>query len=399
MPLSSGMQVPLLDLKPQYQSLKAEILPRLEALFESQDLVLGETVGRFERTVCGFTGAAHAIGMSSGTDAILAVLMALEIGPDDAVLTTPYTFFATSGCIARVGAEPVFVDIDPDTANLCASRLADFVKTRCTRSAEGVLRAPSGRRIKAVMPVHLYGLCCELDDVAQVARENGLPLIEDAAQALGSVYPGREGALHHAGAYGEFGCYSFYPTKNLGGFGDGGMVVCRDAAMAAKLRAIRNHGMEDRYYHKIVGGNFRLDGIQAAVLEIKLRHLDAWSAARRANAAIYREILDGIATLPSEPYAARTADPRHHIFNQFVIRTPHRDALMEHLRSREIGCAIYYPLPLHRQDCFAALGYQEGDFPVAEQWARESLALPIFPELGEHRVRHAAETIAAFRAE
>ena len=392
------MQVPLLDLKPQYQTLRDQIRAEVDRIMDSQMFIGGPKVEAFERAICAYTGAAHAVGVTSGTDALLISLMALGVQAGDAVVTTPYTFFATAGSIARVGASAVFIDIDPQTYNISVSALRRYLDG-CRKDAKGELLSHAGQTIRAIMPVHLYGLCCAMDEILELAAQYGLPVIEDAAQALSAQYPSKNGK-GSAGAMGDFGCYSFFPSKNLGAFGDGGMVVCKDAAMANKLRALRNHGGEQRYFHKMVGGNFRLDALQAAVLSIKLPHLDAWSAQRRVNAALYhtefaKAGLDQILTLPAEPYAA-SGLPNHHIFNQFIVRAPRRDALCEHLSKAGIGNAIYYPLPLHMQECFANLGYKEGDFPVAESAAKETIALPIFPELVPEQIHAVVEAIAAF---
>ena len=375
------MQVPLLDLKLQYAPLKARILAEIEAVADSQALVLGPKTEQFERAVADCCGAPHAIGVASGTDAELVLLMALGIGPGDAVLTTPYTFFATASCIARLGARPVFVDIDPATYNIDPAKLADALN-----------QTPN---VKAIVPVHLYGQCADMAAIMDLGKTHGVPVLEDAAQALGAQHP-----LGSAGAIGEAGWFSFYPTKNLGAFGDAGMVVCRDEALAHRIRALRNHGMETRYYHKWLGGNFRIDAIQSAVLGVKLPHLDAWSAGRRARAAFYREEfarlgIGGQLTLPAEVFAA-SGLANHHIYNQFIVRTPQRDALRAHLTAAGIGTEIYYPLPLHQQECFRELGYQEGDFPESERAARETLALPIFPELTGDQQRYVAAEVAAF---
>jgi dTDP-4-amino-4,6-dideoxygalactose transaminase len=392
------MQVPLLDLKLQYEALKPQIRAEIEAVTDSQYFIGGPKVDAFEKAVCRYTGAAHAVGVTSGSDALLIVLMALGIGPGDAVVTTPYTFFATAGSIARVGATPVFIDIDPSTFNLSVAALAEYLETKTTVDGGGNLLSHGGQKIKAIMPVHLYGLCCAMDEILALAGKHGLPVIEDTAQALGADYPS-QGGTRHAGAMGDFGSYSFFPSKNLGAFGDAGMVVCRDEAAAEKLRALRNHGGERRYYHRMIGGNFRLDALQAAVLSIKLPHLDTWSAARRRNARFYREEFAGAGLdeiiLPVEPYATGGV-PNHHIYNQYVIRAPRRDELCEHLAKNQIGHAIYYPVPLHRQECFAYLGYREGDFPESERAARESLALPIFPELTREQLDYVVSTIAGF---
>ena len=393
------MQVPLLDLKAQYQTLREQIRAEVDAVMDSQQFILGSKVESFERAVCEYTGSPHAIGVTSGTDALLIVLMALGIGPGDAVLTTPFTFFGTAGSIARTGAAPVFIDIDEATFNLCPKALAEYLEA-APRNAEGKPLSHEGKVIRAIMPVHLYGLCAAMDEINATAAKFGLPVIEDAAQALGAVYPSADGTAHPAGAVADFGTYSFFPSKNLGAFGDGGMVVCKDAKAAETIRALRNHGGERRYYHRLIGGNFRLDALQAAILEIKLPHLDLWSASRRRNAALYREAiasngLGSILTLPTEPYAA-SGQENHHIFNQFVIRAPRRDDLCQRLESEKIGHAIYYPLPLHLQECFGYLGYKQGDFPKAEKAALETLALPIFPELVPDQIHRVVEVIRDF---
>lgn len=394
------MQVPLLDLKPQYQPLRDAIRAEVEAVMDSQQFILGEKVERFEQAICETTGAAHAIGVTSGTDALLMVLMALGIGPGDAVVTTPFTFFGTAGSIARTGAAPLFVDIDPDTFNLSPAAL-DAYLSRCPQDADGTLRSARGEAIRAIMPVHLYGLCAYMDAINAIAAQYGLPVIEDAAQALGSVYPSVFGP-QQAGTAGDFGTYSFFPSKNLGAFGDGGMIVCKSAEAAQTLRALRNHGGERRYYHRLIGGNFRLDALQAAILSIKLPYLDLWSEGRRRNAALYRQLfceagLEGVVTLPSEPYAQHAESiPNHHIFNQFIVRAPRRDELCAFLDENQIGHAIYYPLPLHLQECFAYLGYRQGDFPKSEKAALETLALPIYPELTPEQLAQVVKVIACF---
>ncbi|MGV3533139.1 MAG: DegT/DnrJ/EryC1/StrS family aminotransferase, partial [Chthoniobacteraceae bacterium] len=356
------MQVPLLDLRLQYNPLKEQFMRAIEEVADSQHMILGPEVEKLERAVADYCGAKHAIGVSSGTDAQLMLLMALEIGPGDAVITTPYTFFATASCISRVGARPVFADIDPATYNI----RYEAVNAALAENAN----------VKGIIPVHLFGCCADMDGIFELAEKHGVPVWEDAAQALGAWHP-RGGA----GSMGQAAWFSFYPTKNLGAFGDAGMVVCNDDALAAKLRAYRNHGMEPRYYHQFIGGNFRLDAIQAAVLNIKLPHLDSWSAARRKHAAKYRRALakrglDHVLCLPSEPWAG-TGVENHHIYNQFVVRVPQRDALRQFLQENGIGSEIYYPLPLHLQPCFAPLGYKKGDFPEGERAAKETLALPI----------------------
>jgi len=375
------MQVPLLDLRKQYAPLKAAILAEIEQVADSQNLVLGPKTEAFEKAIATYCDVPHAIGMSSGTDAELALLMALDIGPGDAVVTTPYTFFATAGCIARVGARPVFADIEPGTFNISADALAATLR-----------KTP---RVKAIIPVHLFGQCAAMAEILQLGKEFGVPVLEDAAQALGARHP-----LGAAGCIGDAGWFSFYPTKNLGAFGDAGMTVCRDEALDRKIRALRNHGMEQRYHHQWIGGNFRIDAIQAAILHVKLPLLDEWSTGRRERADFYRKAIEraGLSeavTLPPEPARGSESGCRH-IYNQFVIRVSQRDALRAHLQANGIGTEIYYPIPLHLQECFRDLGHREGDFPEAERAARESLALPIFPELAEEQQRYVVETIASF---
>jgi len=373
------MQVPLLDLKLQYAPLKAQILKEIEAVADSQALLLGPQTEKLEKAVAAYCGAGHAIGASSGTDAQLVLLMALGIGPGDKVITTPYTFFATASCVARLGATPVFVDIDPVTFNISVPALE-----------AALARTPDA---KAIIPVHLYGQCADMAGIIALGKKHGVPVLEDAAQALGARHP-----LGAAGAIGEAGWFSFYPTKNLGAFGDAGMVVCRDAALAAKIRALRNHGMEVRYFHKWIGGNFRIDAIQSAVLNVKLPHLDEWSAGRRARAAFYRQAFASHSLpiiLPAEVYAD-SGVANHHIYNQFIIRAPRREELRAHLTKAGVATEIYYPLSLHMQECFAYLGHREGEFPESERAARESLALPIFPELTEDQQAYVVAQIAAY---
>jgi dTDP-4-amino-4,6-dideoxygalactose transaminase len=389
------MQVPLLDLRPQFDPLRTEIFAALERVAESQHFILGAEVTELEASVAKYCRAGAAVGVSSGTDALLAILMAMEIGEGDAVITTPYTFFATAGGLARLGARAVFIDIDPGSFNLSPEKLRAYLEKNCRRDAGGSLLSHRGEKIRAIMPVHLFGLSCEMDAIRALAAEYSLSIIEDAAQALGTEYPSAELGIQFCGAMGEAGLFSFFPSKNLGAFGDAGMVVCRDEAMAAKIRLVRNHGMEDRYFHRIVGGNFRLDAIQAAVLNVKLPHLDEWSASRRANAAVYREefaAANGLIVLPVDPFAGRGAT-NHHIYNQFVVRVPRRDELCRHLTQRGIGHAIYYPLPLHLQECFRDLGYREGDFPEAEAAARESIALPIYPGITRDMQQYVARSV------
>jgi len=369
-PGATAVRIPLLDLRAQYESIRAEVEDAVRRVFESQQFILGPDVAALEQEVAAYCGVRHAVGCGSGTDALLLALRALGIGPGDEVLTTPFTFFATAGAIANVGARPVFADIDPATFNLDPERARAAME-----------RHP---RIKAVLPVHLYGLCADMDPLLDLARQRGIPVIEDAAQAIGAEYRGRR-----AGSMGAAGCFSFFPTKNLGGAGEGGILTTNDSALAERLRALRVHGSRVRYFHDEVGTNSRLDTLQAAVLRVKLRHLEEWTRRRIRIAALYRERLPApVVPPPLPPYPAR------HVYHQFVIRAPERDSLRSRLLASGIGCEIYYPLPLHRQRCFASLGYAEGAFPESERAAREALALPVYPELSEDAVMEICNTIA-----
>ncbi len=395
------MRVPLLDLSAQYRLLADPIRQELDEILRTQSFILGPKVEEFERALANSCGVRHAVGVSSGTDALLDILMALEFGPSDAVITTPYTFFATAGCIARLGATPIFVDIDPVTFNIAPTAIANFLEKKCRRETDGHLVDQAGRRLRAIVPVHLFGLCCEMNEIRELADRYGLAVIEDAAQAIGAEYPAREGT-RQAGAMSLAGSLSFYPSKNLGAAGDAGAVICDDDQMAQRLRSFRQHGMEPRYIHHVVGGNFRLDAMQAAILKIKLPYLNEWSAARRKVADVYREEfgMRGLTrqiTLPAEPYRDRGLT-NHHIYHQYVVRVSRRDALREHLTKREIGSAIYYPLGLHEQKCFASLGYAAGDFPETERAARETLALPIYPELTREMQQEVVAAIVEFYA-
>ena len=350
------MEIPLLDLKAQYAKLRDEIRPAIDEVLESQRCIGGPKVTELEEAVAAYSDCKAGIGASSGTDAILNALMSLDIGLGDEVITTPYTFFATGGCIARTGATPVFVDIDPKTYNIDPALIPAAVTDKT----------------RAIIPVHLYGQMADMDPIMALAGEREIAVIEDAAQSIGSTYRGRK-----AGSIGTCGCFSFYPSKNLSGVGDGGMIVTNDEAFAQRCTTMRNHGSKPKYYHKFVGGNFRLDPIQAAVLLVKLKYLPQWHEGRRANAAYYDAKfaeVDGVVTPHIEQW-------NYTIYNQYVIRVPNRDAVMAHLKEKKIGCEIYYPLALHMQKCFADLGYKEGDMPQAEQAAKETLAIPIYPEL------------------
>lgn len=364
--------VPLLDLKAQYATIKGEVSEAIDRVLESQAFILGKEVQSLEERMTQYLGCKYAIGVSSGTDALLLSLMALEVGPGDEVITTPYTFFATAGSIARTGAKIVFVDIAEDDFNIDANRIEDAI-TDCT---------------KAIVPVHLYGRSANMDAIMEIARSRSLPVIEDAAQSIGARWKGTR-----VGTIGDLGCFSFFPAKNLGGYGDGGLVTTNDAGLAESCRKLRVHGGERRYFHETVGGNFRLDALQAAILNVKLPYLDKWNAARRSNALLYRELLrpfakSGRVTLP----LVGEGD----VSNQFCIRVENRDDLQAHLSQRGVGTAIYYPLSLHEQQCFAALGYKRGDFPVSERSADTSLALPVYPEIGEEAIRYVVESILEF---
>ncbi|MEI6072897.1 MAG: DegT/DnrJ/EryC1/StrS family aminotransferase [Verrucomicrobiae bacterium] len=391
------MRVPLLDLTRQHALVKDDIASRLARLFDSQQFILGPAVEEFEEAFRSLIGCGHAVGMSSGTDAQLAILMAMRIGPGDAVLTTPYTFFATAGCIHRTGAEPAFVDVREDSLNMDPEKLREFLEVRCRPCADGSVLTPRGNRLRAIIPVHLFGTCCAMDEILAIAKRFNLAVIEDAAQAVGAEYPGAGGTAK-AGAIAEAAYFSFFPTKNLGGAGDGGIAVCRDEAMAARLRLMRNHGMEQRYFHREVGGNFRLDAIQAAVVHAKLPHLSEWNAGRRRNAALYREAFSaaGLVEFIKPPVPPTSGLENSHIYHQYVIRARNRDALMARLQADGIGCAIYYPVPLHLQECFAGLGYKPGDFPVSEAASLDSLALPVFPELRPEEIESVAASIRSF---
>jgi dTDP-4-amino-4,6-dideoxygalactose transaminase len=400
--MSQPITVPLLDLKAQYAAIREEIRAAVDAVLDSQQCILGPVVADCEAKLAPYCGCPHAVAVSSGSDALLVSLMAEDIAPGDEVITTPYTFFATAGAIARLGAKPVFVDIDPRTYNIDAAKIEAKVTPRT----------------KAIMPVHLYGQCAEMDPILDIATRHGIPVIEDAAQAIGAEHKGRR-----AGSMSRYGCFSFFPSKNLGAAGDGGMVTATDAAVAEKLRVLRVHGSKPKYYHAIIGGNFRFDAIQAAIVTVKLRHLDQWTAGRQANAARYRRLFESAGlSLPSpsgrgaggegdslpSPAGGRgaggeglvqlpyEAPGNRHIYNQFVIRVPRRDALQAYLREQKIGNEVYYPVPLHLQQCFAYLGHREGDFPHSEAAAQQTLALPIYPELSDEQAEWVVASIGRF---
>jgi dTDP-4-amino-4,6-dideoxygalactose transaminase len=361
------MKVPLLDLKAQLKTIDADLKRAINDVIDSTQYIMGPRVQELEGKIAQYVGTKFAVGVSSGTDALLASLMALNVAPADIVITTPFSFFSTAGVIARLNAKPVFVDIDPDTYNICPEALAEWFQKH---SAEA-------KKVKAIIPVHLYGQCADMDRILNVARAHGIPVIEDAAQAIGAQYPSGEG-VKKAGAMGTVGCFSFFPSKNLGGMGDGGIITTNDESLAKKLMRLRNHGAEPKYYHSIIGGNFRLDPIQSAALLVKLPHLDTWHTMRQSNAAYYDERLN-VAGI-KKPIIAY--ERKYHIYNQYVISVPkRRDELKKFLTDNSIGCEIYYPVPFHEQECFKYLGYKSGDFPNSEYSARHTIALPIYPEL------------------
>ena len=374
------MKVPFFDLWPQFQTMADEVKSALDAVFKSQQFILGREVEQLEQTIAQYCQTPYAIGVASGSDALVLALMALGIGPGDEVLIPPFTFFATAGAVSRVGATPVFVDIDSDTYNIDPSQIEKKITPRS----------------KAIIPVHLFGQCVDMEPVLRIAKQKKLYVIEDAAQALGAEYKPAASESRRAGAMGDFGCFSFYPTKNLGAFGDAGMVVTSDPHLAEKIRLLRTHGSKPKYYHQWIGINSRLDTLQAAILLVKFKYLEGWTLERQKRAdrysLLFRDVLPSVPgfRLPTIQYKNR------HIFNQYVIRVPERDQLRKFLTSEGIGTDIYYPLPLHLQECYAFLKYQRGDFPVSEKASEETLALPIFPELTEQQQTLVVDRIQAF---
>lgn len=393
------MKVPLLNLKAQYKTIRNEIMQTLEKFLEEQYFILGPEVDRLEEKVAAYSGSQYGIGVSSGSDALLICLMAEEIGPRNEVITTPYSFFATAGVISRVGAKPVFVDIQPDTYNIDPKLIEEKVTPRT----------------RAIIPVHLYGQCADMDPILEIARRRGLVVIEDAAQSIGAEYIS-DSKTRRAGSLGDYGCFSFFPSKNLGGFGDGGMVVTNDPDRADRLKILRVHGSKPKYYHRVVGGNFRLDAIQAAVLSVKLKYLDTWTVKRQQNAAWYDSALQssglvekGIISPPKPVWkkdfieyssvsnpGSQALNSHYHIYNQYVIATPQRDELRKYLSDRGISTEIYYPVPLHLQECFRDLGYKPGSCPVSEEAAKKTLALPIYPELTPEQQEYVVDSIREY---
>jgi dTDP-4-amino-4,6-dideoxygalactose transaminase len=382
--------VPLLDLKAQFAQIRSEVMPIIEQVCESQRFILGEHVLALEAEGARYCAASAGIGVSSGTDALLLAMMALGIGVGDEIITTPFTFFATAGTIARLGARPVFCDIDPQTFNLSPAAVETFLDTQCALRDGVLVNKRTGGRIKGLMPVHLYGQSADMDPLMALAKEHGLKVIEDAAQAIGTEY--KKGV--RVGSIGDIGCFSFFPSKNLGAFGDAGLNTTNDAELAESMRVLRVHGGKPKYFHSVIGGNFRIDELQAAVLRVKLRYLDEWTGGRQRNARFYdgafAESLKGKVATPYVVPGCR------HIFNQYVIRVAQRDALRDFLAQRNVGTEVYYPVPLHLQKCFDYLGYKSGDFPESERAAHETLALPIYPELSQEQLSLVVTSIGEF---
>jgi dTDP-4-amino-4,6-dideoxygalactose transaminase len=387
------MKIPILDLKAQYETIKNEINAKVLEILPTQNFILGAEVNALESEIAAYSGAKFAVGVSSGSDALIISLMALGIEAGDTVITTPFTFFATAGAIARLGARAVFSDIDATTWNLDPEQLEATIKR--------LRKTGRGRRLKAVLPVHLYGQCADMDPILSLARRHGLVVVEDAAQAIGSEYPSKRG-FKRAGTMGTLGTLSFYPSKNLGGYGDGGMVLVNNRKLATKLRCLRVHGGVKKYHYRILGGNFRLDALQAAVLRVKFRHLDDWLKKRLARAEHYNQIItaSGLETAgfvrPPRAIYKESGAPNYHTYHQYVIRAKKRDRLQVFLKEKGVGTSVFYPLSLHEQKCFSNLGYKRGDFPVSEKAAKEALALPMYPELTSEQQSYVVSCLAQF---
>ena len=382
--------VPLLDLKAQFAQIRAEVMPIIEEVCASQRFILGENVLALEAEVAAYCASASGIGVSSGTDALLLALMALGVGVGDEIITSPFTFFATAGTIARLGARPVFCDIDPVSFNLSPQAVAEFIDRHCSIQDGRLFNRATRGRIKGLMPVHLYGQSADMDPLMVLAKQYGLKVIEDAAQAIGTEYRGVR-----VGSIGDIGCFSFFPSKNLGAFGDAGLCTTNDAELAESMRVLRVHGGKPKYFHAVIGGNFRIDELQAAVLRVKLKYLDGWTEARQRNAAYYTAGF-AAANVAKNLITPQATVPGRHIFNQYVVRVQNRDALKDHLTAQGIGTEIYYPVPLHLQKCFAYLKHAPGDFPESERAAAETLALPIYPELSRVQLDHVVASVADF---
>jgi dTDP-4-amino-4,6-dideoxygalactose transaminase len=418
-----GMEVPFVDLKFQYSDIREEIWKAVDTVFESQQFILGPNVKKLEEQIAAYSEVKNGIGVSSGTDALLVSLMALNIGRGHGVITSPFTFFATAGVIARLGATPIFVDIDPATYNIDPDKLRERVETGCDvgQAIGKPVDRKMGVTIQAIIPIHLYGQCADMDPIMEMAQKAHLDIVEDAAQAIGAIYyskrlgvKGGEGQVNgqgrqrgfrengegtrtacKAGSMGRLGCFSFFPTKNLGGFGDAGMVVSDDELMAEKIRILRVHGGRQKYHHRIIGGNFRLDELQAAILSVKFQRLERWTECRRGNAERYDRLFEEMG-VTEHIHLPAIQEGNRHIFNQYVIRVPQRDRLREFLRTNGVGTEVYYPIPLHLQECFKYLGYEEGDLPESEKAAKETLALPIYPELSQEQQEYVVEQVRNF---
>jgi dTDP-4-amino-4,6-dideoxygalactose transaminase len=383
--------VPLLDLKAQFAQIRDEVMPLIEQVCASQQFILGANVQALEAELARYCGSSQGIGVSSGTDALLLALMTLGIGAGDEVITSPFTFFATAGAIARTGARPLFCDIDAGTFNIDPEEVKRLIERDCDLQNGHLVNRRTGGAVKAIMPVHLYGQSADMEPLMQIARQFGLRVIEDAAQAIGTEYRGGR----RVGSIGDIGCFSFFPSKNLGAFGDAGLCTTNDPELAERMRVLRVHGGKPKYYHPLIGGNFRIDELQAAVLRVKLKYLDGWTEGRQRNAAFYDAAFARSARQVVTPIAL---PGQRHIFNQYIVRVPQRDALRQHLTGQGIGTEIYYPVPLHQQACFAYLKHVAGDFPESERAAHETLALPIFPELTEAQLGQVVSGIAGFYA-
>ena len=379
------MNIPLLDLKAQYETIKEQVIAATMEVYESQRFILGPKAEELENKIAAYTQARYAVGVSSGTDALLISLMSAGIGPGDLVVTSPYTFFSTAGSIARLGAIPVFVDIDHLTYNINPEKLEKRIST---------MNVKERSRLKAIMPVHLFGQCADMDSIMAVAKSLGIAIIEDAAQAIGAEYRFGDGSLKRAGSMGDYGCFSFFPSKNLGSFGDGGMVTTNDDEAFQRLKIMRVHGSQPKYHHKVIGGCFRLDDLQAAILLVKFNYLDKWTGKRRENVRLYRELF---ARKGIEQIELPFESEGRHIYNQFVIKiSQKRDELKTYLTNQGIGCEIYYPVPLHIQECFRYLGYRPEDCPVSIEAAARTIALPVYPELRYEQIEYVVENIGSF---
>ncbi len=380
------MPVPLLDLKAQFATIEGEVRRQIEDVLSSQGFILGPKAQEFEKQIAAYCNVPHAIGVASCSDALLISLMAIDLKPGECVITSAYSFFASCGCVSRLGGRPLFCDISLDTYNLDPGRVEELIATQCELADDGLRHRPTGGRVRALIPVHLYGQCADMTALGAIAQRNRLVVIEDAAQAIGARHQGKP-----ACSFGDLGCLSFFPSKNLGGYGDGGMVTTKSVELADKIGKLRLHGSSPKYFHPYIGLNSRLDALQAAILLAKLPHLDGWNEKRRENAAYYNNALAGVGDLVTPTGVPDSVC----VYNQYIVRTPRRDQLLVHLKERGVGAMVYYPWPLHLQECYADLGYRKGDMPAAEQTARENLSLPVYPELTEAQRE---EVVAAVRS-